>query len=275
MGRLARQQGVRIDDWADLMPTRYKPKLEHRPLDWSGTWNEIHAGLRTQRRPIWRSLALHEEYGRPGHLSRRDLRDLASDGRELIKEIASVLTRYVMVVAEGGTAPNNLIKANLSAIENDPSLTLRSEVRLEPRTQGILAMNYGRGDEPLGTYWQDVTGDAGGTDPRPEAVRAAARRAGDKVIAETRKGGVSKPQNLLLARELAPIFRRFHDGPIRKRVGPNGTYGPFIDFLNLVLPPVEAALGRHFGHSYLIAREGVLAAVLRQQREEKGVTGTR
>jgi len=119
-----------------------------------------------------------------------------------------------------------------------------------------MACDYQRGDEQPGIHWRDVWGDQvtafpGEVEQPTKANIAKAARAAIATIQESRKPGRTHNRaNQILADRLGEIFRGSGQ-PIRRSNEPvmrNGKSvyveggGPFHDFLELVLKPLQRYL---------------------------------
>jgi hypothetical protein len=263
------------------MPTKHKPSLDHRPFDILAAYDEIRGELESHRRLILEVIGFTSEYGAPEDLAERALTEFDSDAGELLDEIAGVLTKAGAVAIDAGNKPPRAVLANLQVIARDPSLLLRRRFRIEPSTLGMLAVHYQRGSEPPGTLWWEMTGDRR-LRPTTHAIRKAARAAIETIERDLRSSKHRRPKKReieVLVLELAPIFRRFQDGPVRRRVTTEGgsdssrigghEYGPFMEFLDLVLPALENALTSYFPAGYRVSRENLVRTVVEAQKDEK------
>jgi hypothetical protein len=170
--------------------------------------------------------------------------------RELLP-IAGALTA---AAEESTVMPTAVLVASLLKVSKKPSLFFTRG--LPQPVEWALAGDYQRGEEPPGTHWRDVWGDQvarfpGEVEKPTEANIAKAAHAAISTIQESRKPGrPPNGANQILADRLGEIFRGSGQ-PIRRSNEPvmrDGKVvyveggGPFHDFLELVLKPLQRYL---------------------------------
>ena len=149
---------------------------------------------------------------------------------------------------------NDLLVATLLKVSKNANLFFRRE--LPAPVEWALACDYQRADEPPGTHWRDVWGDQvssvpGEVEQPTQANIAKAARAALATIQATRKPGRNyNVADQILAEQLGEIFRKSGQS-IRRQTMPimrhgKAVYveggGPFYDFLELVLKPLQRYL---------------------------------
>ncbi len=163
-----------------------------------------------------------------------------------LQRIATALT--LAAVASEAMATGVLI-ATLKEISKNPSLFFSG--KLPGYVYWIIAGNYQRSDEKPATHWYDVWGDQSGrVEPPTEAAIARAATSAIGRLQNARKPGRPyNSANRILADDLGEIFRPSGQ-PIARRREPRMRFnkvifvesGPFYDFLDLVLPPLQRHL---------------------------------
>lgn len=232
------------------MPTLAKAQLIEAESAWGAPFDQMYLELCRNRVPILTALGFYAE---------RDLRPPESsdaiptkDEEEELRQIASVLT---VAAAASEAMPPGVLVATLKKVSKQPSLFFARE--LPAAVEWAIARDYQRGTERAGTHWRDIWGDQVAAFPgeveQPTELNLA--KAADAAIAriqKTRKAGRRYNQaDEVLALELGVIFRR-SGLPIRRsrrklvmRKG-EAAYveggGPFYDFLELVLRPLQRYL---------------------------------
>ena len=232
------------------MPTLAKPQLTETPSAWGAASDEMLFELCQTRLPILTALRFYE---------RRDLLppDINSypvltkyEAEELL-QIAGALT--AAAEASGVMKPAVLV-ATLQKVIKKPTLFFSRE--LPAPVEWAIACDYQRSDESPGTHWRDVWGDQisslpGKVEKPTEANIARAARVALATIQEARKPGRNfNVTDQILADRLGQLFRgsgqpiRRHNKPMMRRgksVYVEGG-GPFYDFLELVLEPLQRYL---------------------------------
>jgi hypothetical protein len=266
------------------MPVRYKPELNHIGFDWFRDSNIILQELLAREIDVLTKLGFYEEYGPhsdptfTGH----------TESIALMNEISGVLSLAAVILMDAGfKAPRQLI-ATLKSIERNHSLIFTHSI--EPEALGMLSLCYQRGDEPPGLFWFDIDRPENAPLPDPDRVRAAASKAIAALEAEASPG--RPPNNMIefLALRFREIFLRFNDRVTRHSVESSRVIavhrkgnsripktkpiqregGPFIEFLESVLPPLNgffASLPKDYGAGRVSA--SAVAEVLRDRRSQK------
>ena len=173
------------------------------------------------------------------------------DEEEELRPLAGALTE---AAETSGFMPAAVLVATLQKVMKKPSLFFTGE--LPAAVEWAIACEYQRADEPPGTHWRDVWGyQVSGVSVKveqpTEANIAKAAGAALATIQATRTPGRTyNVADQILADRLGEIFRgsgqpiRRHNMPIMrhgKSVYVEGG-GPFYDFLDLVLTPLQRYL---------------------------------
>jgi hypothetical protein len=232
------------------MPTLARALLTEPECPWAEPFDQMYLELCRNRGPILTARGFYAEHDLPAPQVNSDAIPTADEETEL-RQIASALT---VAAATSAAMPDAQLIATLSKVSNNPSLFLARE--LPAPVEWAIACEYQRTDEPRGTHWRDVWGDQVATFPGEveepaEANIAKAAAAALAGIQKTRKAGRPYNQaNQILAKRLSEIFRGSGQ-PIRRRNVPvmrhgEAVYveggGPFYDFLELVLKPLQQYL---------------------------------
>jgi hypothetical protein len=271
------------------MATRYKPQLNHIGFDWFYQSNRFLHELLAHEATILAKLGFYEEYGSLG--------DPTFSGHvesiNLMNEISGILSVAATIRMDAGFKAPHQIIATLRAIEKDPSLIFTHSI--EPEALGMLAQCYQRAEEAPGTFWFDIDRPENAPFPDPNRVRAAASKAIASLKLEASPG--RRPDRVMefLALRFREIFLRFNHRITRHSVesrretkvaGKRETKevqleaGPFIEFLKLVLEPLNRfflSLPKDYGAKSIPA--GAVAEVLRdrrspQRKQEIGLQGS-
>ena len=232
------------------MPTLAKPQLTESPSAWGAASDEMYFELCNTRIPILTALQFYK---------RRDL--LPPDINSyavLTKNEAEELWQIAGALAEAaesfGCMTTAVLVATLQTVIKNPNLFYKRE--LPAAVERVIARHYQRSDEAPGTHWRDVWGDQVSSFPgeveRPTEVNISkAARAALDTIQESR--GPGRNYNVAdqdLADRLGQLFRGSGQ-PIRRHNKPTMRYGklvyvegggPFYDFLELVLKPLQRYL---------------------------------
>jgi hypothetical protein len=193
------------------MPTRRKPELNHKSVEYSEVSERFHQELLANQTVILKRVGFFKEYGDP--------RNPAYTGKlaaaELISEIAGLLLTALTIRLDAGYKAPTKVIATLNAIIKNPKLALSDST--EPEARGAVAAAYQRGDEPPGTYWFDICGEFG-FEPDENQIRIAAKKAIALLEAEASRGRPVASDVQYLAPRLRAIFLRFNDKIARKSV---------------------------------------------------------
>jgi hypothetical protein len=236
------------------MPTLYKAQLVEMETAWWEIWNRLHKDLLPVARQILDMLGFYAE---------RDLEippadaPLSADEELDLTPVVSALTKAAV---EGQRMPPGVAESTLRKIAQAPPELVDE---LPSSIQWDLARAYRRGEEKPGTYALDIWGNEltktryiRGA-PTPENIARAAQTLLDEM--ERSPGRPRNVANLILAEDLAPVFRSSGNVAARQRRGKKTVYqaengewaikyvegGPFYDFLNLVVPPLNDFLRDH------------------------------
>ena len=231
------------------MPTLAKPQLTESPFRWGPTYGEIYQELSRNRVSILTLLGFYAKHDvlPPPNVWRRATRY----EKEELRQVASALTE---AAGASDTMSTAVLVATLLKVSKNASLFFTRE--LPAPVEWALACNYQRADEPPGTHWQDVWGEDISSVPRDvenptEGNIAKAARAALATVQERRTPGRNyNAADQILADRLGEVFRRSGQS-IRRRNKPimrhgKSVYveggGPFYDFLDLVLKPLQKYL---------------------------------
>jgi hypothetical protein len=218
------------------MPTKYKPELDHKGLDWFAQSVRFDQELLAIESQICEKSGFDKEFD---HLDRPKI--IYEERSEFLKELSGGLLQAVAIRIDAGFKAPNKVASTLKAIEKDPALILSRDI--EPEALGMLGGHYQRADEPLGTFWMDVDKGVGVPCADPERVRLAASRG---ILALKR---VTKPGRLphlvvdFLAVKGRELFLRFNDSVTRHSIATGSASqteaGAFFEFLELWLTPLN------------------------------------
>ena len=145
-----------------------------------------------------------------------------------------------------------VLVATLQKVSKNPSLF--SSGQLPAAVEWEIACNYQRSDEKPATNWQDVWGNQSWVEgdvevPTEANIAKAALSAIQSIQSLRKRGRPPNAANQILADRLGEIFRssgqriarlRLPEMRRDKLISIEG--GPFHDFLNLVLPPLQRHL---------------------------------
>src|SRR4051794_1458734 len=229
------------------MPTLAKPQLIAPESPWA---LDFYKELCANRVAILSAVRFYAEHG----LSADPATDPTEWEAEQLREIAGALS---VAAAASAVMPDRVLVASLQRVANNPELLLTRE--LPATVEWAIASVYQRAQEAPGTHWRDVAGDQLARFPgeveQPTTVNIAkAARVAMETLRQGRKRG--RPYNLadqILADRLGAIFRR--SGQLirrhRETIMQHGEAvyvergGPFYNFLELVLPPLQQYLREH------------------------------
>jgi hypothetical protein len=208
----------------------------------------MYEDLCLRRRVILTVLGFYAEHDLPS--SGPDLiGNLSKDEEAELRQIASAL---ILALAASEVMPTGVLIASLGKVSKNPSSypgDLPAAVMWE------IASNYQRSDEKPSTNWRDVWGnqpalfEGQAEVPNECNIARAAVSAIGRLQSARRRGRPYNPANRVLADHLGEIFRRNGQLIVRQRqwetrhgkpVLVEG--GPFYDFLNLVVPPLQRHL---------------------------------
>ncbi len=232
------------------MPTLAKAQLIEPESAWAAPSEKMYQELCRDRPLILIALGFYAKRDLPSPEEDSEGVPTTDEERELLP-IAGALTAAAV---ESTVMPTAVLVATLLKVSKKPSLFFTRE--LPAPVEWAIAGDYQRSEEPLGTHWRDVWGDQvarfpGEVEKPTEENIAKAARAAIANIQESRKPGrAPNGASRILADRLGEIFRGSGQ-PIRRSNEPvmrNGKSvyveggGPFHDFLELVLKPLQRYL---------------------------------
>ncbi|MGY4509062.1 hypothetical protein [Bradyrhizobium sp. USDA 3650] len=230
------------------MPTHYKSQLLETAVPWLQVRDRMYLGLQPAARSILTILEFYAE---------RELEPLAN-GVPLLTDEQAELEPIVAALTVAGVLSQAMrsgtLVATLAQVAKAPDLFYTHE--LPAAVQWELAQDTQRALEAPGTFSMDVWATENTRVPytfgRPteEILASAAARARDRNQEARTPGHPEHPAHRELAERLGPIFRagkeqifRQRKKVVRREHGEEfQTYqegGPFSDFLELVLPPLQ------------------------------------
>jgi hypothetical protein len=210
-------------------------------------WDRMETELRPNARLILTVLGYYAEH---------DLLVPDAD-TELSKEEQEELTPIVRVLMDAAMKSEKMrervLAATLKKIAKGPALFFSG--KLPAAAEWEIASDYQRGDEKPGTFCMDVWGDEQTAcsyvleTPEKAEIAKAAEAAGRRIQDLLSPGRPRNAANRLVAERMGDIFRRSGQ-PIVRRLQPEMRHdrlvfveaGPFCDFLNLVLGPLQRYL---------------------------------
>jgi hypothetical protein len=229
------------------MPTRQKPRLRHRSLDWPGSIERLsHAVAQSEDQladvvgaPSVMALQVRAEMESQGAAEDPWAREAAQARKALLDDILALLLEAIAIRFDAPTRANGILISTLNAIRNDPDLLTSQEVSVDLEALGALGENYRRGDEESGTYWFDITEIGseqieGRQEPAHSQIINAAERAMQELGAAKKRGRPPDESTIVLAKGLAEIFKRYGRQPTRI-VDREGEYGDWYEFVHLVV----------------------------------------
>ena len=232
------------------MPTLAKPQLTELPSAWGAAYDEMYFELCNTRVPILTALQFYK---------RRDLLPpdinayavLTKAEVEELRQMAGALTEAAEASSYMTTA---VLVATLQNVVKNPGLFYKRE--LPAAVEWTIARHYQRSDEFPSTHWRDVWGDQVSSfpdevqQPTVANIAKAASAALATIQASRKRGRDYNVADQILAERLGQLFRasgqliRRHNKPTMrhgKLVYVEGG-GPFYDFLELVLKPLQRYL---------------------------------
>jgi hypothetical protein len=227
------------------MPTLAKAQLTEAESPMLEIWQRMYDYLCPNRVAILTALGFYEEHDLPAP----EDGSLGGPTKDEAAELAQIATALMLAAIDSEAAPVGVLVATLKKISEKPSLFFSG--KLPGSIDWIIARNYQRSDEKPATNWRDVWGDQlDQAEPPTEAAIARAAHSGMARLQKARKRGRPyNSANRILADRLGEIFRvsgqpiaRRRESQMRlnKLIFVEG--GPFYDFLNLVLPPLQQHL---------------------------------
>lgn len=230
------------------MPTLSKPQLSE-PLIWGVI--QFERDLNSMREKVLYKLGFYREHDRPDSFNGKFALQVHTHEDEVLNEIAGALKHAAAVAAR---VSDSALIATLKSIRRHPNLVFNN--RLIGAAVWILAENYQRQKEKPGTFWPDIIGELPENfrgrlrKPKPTNIAAAASRSLKKLQGARALGQPRNFANEVLGKKLGQIFLRYNDRITRHSVetaAKNGLYylkdsGPFFDFTQLVLEPLQSFL---------------------------------
>jgi hypothetical protein len=194
------------------MPTRRKPQLTHRSVEYAKISERFHEELCASRDLVLDRVGFDAEFGDP------DLPTYTGEkeATELLNELTGLLITAATIRLDAGYKAPSQVIATVKAICANPRLV--SFDTTEPEARGVVAAAYQRADEPPGTFWFDTEAELNGVEPDEGRVRTAAERAIAKLEAEAARGRPIARDVQYLTLRLREIFLRFNDRVRRKMV---------------------------------------------------------
>lgn len=227
------------------MPTLGKPQLVETESAWGAPSKKIFEELCQGRIAILSALGFYEERGLP-------IPDADFVTREEYNELNLIAGALICAAEAARTMPDAVLVASLHKVQAEP--TSFSARKLPVEVEWAMACHYLRADEKQATHWRDVWGDQLGDVEEPEEsnLQKAALAAIESIQADRKRGRRPNPANQILADRLGKNFRGSDRRIVRNRV-PTMRHGeltfvevgPFYDFLNLVLKPLQQYLSEN------------------------------
>jgi hypothetical protein len=227
------------------MSTLYKPEMTETAKPWLDIWNCVHTALLPKARLILSHLGYYSKRDEP---KPNDDVELAVEENEELVRIISALT--VAAVLSDVMTEGKLV-ATLQRVAKDPDLFFSNE--LPAVVQWEIASDYQRDQEKPGRFSLDIWGSTETTftaysleKPTPANIARAADAAANRIQEARTRGRPYNPANRDIAERLGTIFRSSGQQIVRhrkKEVRHDALiyveYGPFHDFLKLVLEPLQ------------------------------------
>ncbi|MGL9621329.1 hypothetical protein QRQ56_25250 [Bradyrhizobium sp. U531] len=223
------------------MPTYYKPQLTETSTPFREVWEFMRRGLDPVARQILGKLEFYEERGIQAAAPEEPL---SEEEKEELGQVITALT--IAAVRSEEIKPGSLV-STLARLHKEPELFCNDA--LPAMVVWELAQDYQRDSEPPGTFSMDIWGsDQTAVSykrlaPSNDAIALAAGRARARIQRMRSPGRPDHPAHPELGRRLAPIFATNRQGSAGS---PHPIMGkgrvPFIDFLEMVLPPLRKFL---------------------------------
>lgn len=228
------------------MPTLSKARLTECESPWLETWDRMHQYLSPNKVPILTALGFYAEHDLPNPEA-DSAGSLTVDEKAELGAIATALT---IAAVASDAMPTAVLIATLHKVSSCPLLFFSGQ--LPAAVEWEIAGNYQRGCEKPATHWRDVWGNQLEGDvevPTQPNITRAALSAIDSIQGERRRGRPYNVANQILADRLGEIFRQTGQLIVRVRQpamrGDELVFieaGPFYDFLELVVPPLQRYL---------------------------------
>jgi hypothetical protein len=229
------------------MPTHYKAQLTEAETPMTEILNRMSEGVAANARPILDLLGYYNTHDLP----------IPGQGVDLTEEEKRELEPIVRALAEAAITSvrmkDAVVMATLQRVKKNPHLLFDDQ--LPAAVQWELANDYQRDDEKPGKFGLDIWGNeeviSGYEFQR--LTEANIKRASEAALARIKKrqtkGRPHNWANKIIAFETSKIFRSSGQ-PIARRRRPEMSgrklvhveAGPFYDFLNLVLTPLNRFL---------------------------------
>jgi hypothetical protein len=231
------------------MPTIHKAQLTELETPMPEIWDRMFKGLIPNARVILDRLDYYAE---------RDLQipspesDLTEEEEEELEPIARALMEAAI---QSVLMTDGILITTLDKVTKNPSLF--SDGQLPAAVQWEIATDYQRGDEQSGTFSMDIWGDEQTTcrysleTPTEANIKKAAEAARRRIDELRTSGRPYNKANRIIADRLGKIFRSSGHSIVRRRESTGKMFqekviyaekGPFHDFLELVLPPLNLYL---------------------------------
>jgi hypothetical protein len=213
------------------MPTVQKPSLQHRPLDWDECFSSVERGLRRSRTAILKTIGFTAEYN-PQTAFHFPHHSVQAEGDMIMDELVGILVWAAKSRVDGGFKPASQIIATLKALRRNKALLHRRD-RIEAEALGALELAFEARFRKIlaempAAHELDLA-----IDDAIASLKSQTRRRGPNIGAEK------------LAVDLQSMFGRFGTKVGRIVDRTNAESGEFVEFLNLVIPPLNNVLRQH------------------------------
>jgi hypothetical protein len=224
----------------------YKPQLNEVGSVWLGPSAEMARELSANKENVLGKLRFYCAHGRPEDFNGKFKDQVRTYKEEILSEIVGVLTLAASLSVK---LRRGVLIATLEKVLINPALIY--DPTFHPAVAWCLAQFYQRKEEKPGTYWPDIMGERFANFPgrRRKPGKRHIKAAASSALEFLRTGRTpGRPPNFaidVLAKKLGDIFRHYNPKITRHSLYSLPRQidgGPFFEFLEAVLKPLQAYL---------------------------------